>query len=199
MTMINQSELCKQFWKANSHSNQLNDHQSIVRASMWVIGKEVDERVQWGGNSASAVFQEIIASISVLQLARIQERFHSFNCEEYKGTSYNYLSPPASPPSPKFGQVVQLFWDVKNDVLMRITSNNDYDNDWSNNCDYNFGTWWFWCEVFPYRPWPSLSRFAGLVKPWIMRFKATSFSAAVRRLYRMWFLTGQVQPMFNQS
>ena len=45
-------------------------------------------------------------------------------------------------PSPQFGQVVQLFWDVKNDVLMRITetSNNDYDNDWSDDCDYNFGT-----------------------------------------------------------
>ena len=32
--------------------------------------------------------------------------------------------------------------DVKNEVLARITkpSNNDYDNDGSDNCDYNFGT-----------------------------------------------------------
>ena len=45
-------------------------------------------------------------------------------------------------PSPQFGQVVQLFWDVKNDVLTHITetSNDDYDEDWSDNCDYNFGT-----------------------------------------------------------
>ena len=35
-----------------------------------------------------------------------------------------------------------FFSDVKNDVLARITepSNNDYDTDWSDNCDYNFGT-----------------------------------------------------------
>ena len=45
-------------------------------------------------------------------------------------------------PSPQFGQVVQLFWDVKNNVLTRITetSNDDYNNDCSDNCDYNFGT-----------------------------------------------------------
>ena len=50
----------------------------------------------------------------------------------------NYLSPP----SPQFGQVVQLFLDVKNDVFVRITepSNDDYDNDVSDNCDNNFGT-----------------------------------------------------------
>ena len=43
------------------------------------------------------------------------------------------------PPSPQFGQVVQLFLDVKNDVFARITepSNDDYDNDVSN---HNFGT-----------------------------------------------------------
>ena len=47
----------------------------------------------------------------------------------------NYLSP-------HFGQVVQLFLDVKNDVLARNTepSNNDYDYDGSDNCEYNFGT-----------------------------------------------------------
>ena len=47
----------------------------------------------------------------------------------------NYLSP-------QFGQLVPLFLDVKNDVLARITepSNDDYDNDGSNNCDYNFVT-----------------------------------------------------------
>ena len=51
----------------------------------------------------------------------------------------NYLSPP---PSPQFGQLVQIFLEVKNDVLMRITepSNDAYDNDGSDNCDYNFVT-----------------------------------------------------------
>ena len=46
------------------------------------------------------------------------------------------------PPSPQFGQVVQLFLDVKNEVFARITepSNDDYDNDVSDNCDNNFGT-----------------------------------------------------------
>ena len=50
----------------------------------------------------------------------------------------NYLSPP----SPQFGQVVQLFLDVKNVVFAHITeqSNDDYDNDVSDNCDNNFGT-----------------------------------------------------------
>ena len=45
-------------------------------------------------------------------------------------------------PTPQFGQVVQLFLDVKNDVFARITepSNDDYDNDVSDNCDNNFGT-----------------------------------------------------------
>ena len=50
--------------------------------------------------------------------------------------------PLSLPPSPQFGQLVPLFLDVKNDVLARITepSNNDYDNDGSDNCDHNFGT-----------------------------------------------------------
>ena len=41
-----------------------------------------------------------------------------------------------------FGQLVPLCLDVKNDVLARITerSKNDYDNDVSDNCDHNFGT-----------------------------------------------------------
>ena len=49
---------------------------------------------------------------------------------------------PLPPPSPQFGQLVQLFLDVKNNVLARITepSNDDYDNDVSDNCDHNFGT-----------------------------------------------------------
>ena len=44
--------------------------------------------------------------------------------------------------SPQFGQVVQLFLDVINDVFARITepSNNDYNNEVSDNCDNNFGT-----------------------------------------------------------
>ena len=50
--------------------------------------------------------------------------------------------PKLPPPSPQFGQVVQLFLDVKNDVFVRITepSNDDYDNDVSDNCDHTFGT-----------------------------------------------------------
>ena len=38
---------------------------------------------------------------------------------------------PLLPPSPQFGQVVQLFLDVKNDVLAHITEtiDDDYDND----------------------------------------------------------------------
>ena len=45
-------------------------------------------------------------------------------------------------PPPQFGQLVPLFLDVKNDVLVRITEpgNVDYDNDGSDNCDHNFGT-----------------------------------------------------------
>ena len=47
-----------------------------------------------------------------------------------------------SPPPPQFGQLVPLFLDVKNNVLAHITepSNDDYDNDGSDNCDHNFGT-----------------------------------------------------------
>ena len=49
---------------------------------------------------------------------------------------------PLPPPSPQFGQLVQLFLDVQNDVFARITEpiNDDYDNDVSDNCDNNFGT-----------------------------------------------------------
>ena len=49
---------------------------------------------------------------------------------------------PPPPPPPQFGQVVQLFLDVKNDIFAHITepSNDDYDNDVSDNCDNNFGT-----------------------------------------------------------
>ena len=41
--------------------------------------------------------------------------------------------PPPPPPPPNSGKLYNFFWDVKNDVLMRITetSNNDYNNDWS--------------------------------------------------------------------
>ena len=47
---------------------------------------------------------------------------------------------PLPPSSLQFGQVVQLFLDVKNDVLTRITepSNDDYDNDESDNKFGNF-------------------------------------------------------------
>ena len=48
----------------------------------------------------------------------------------------NYL------PLPPIRASYTSFLDVKNNVLARITelSNNDYDNDGSDNCDYNFGT-----------------------------------------------------------
>ena len=46
------------------------------------------------------------------------------------------------PPSPQFGQLVPLFLDVKNNVLAHIIEQrkDDYDNDVSDNCDHNFGT-----------------------------------------------------------
>ena len=49
----------------------------------------------------------------------------------------NYLSP--LPPIRASGTT---FLDVKNEVLACITEpcNDDYDNDGSDNCDYNFGT-----------------------------------------------------------
>ena len=45
-------------------------------------------------------------------------------------------------PLPPIWASLKLFLDVKNDVLTRITepSNDDYDNDVSENCDHNFGT-----------------------------------------------------------
>ena len=46
------------------------------------------------------------------------------------------------PPSPPIRATCTTFLDVKNDVLAHITepSNDDYDNDVSDNCDHNFGT-----------------------------------------------------------
>ena len=50
-------------------------------------------------------------------------------------------SPKPPPHDPNSGNLV-LFSDVKNNVLTRITerSKDDYDNDVSDNCDHNFGT-----------------------------------------------------------
>ena len=47
-----------------------------------------------------------------------------------------------APPPPSIRATCTTFLDVKNDVLARITerSNDDYDNDVSDNCDHNFGT-----------------------------------------------------------
>ena len=47
-----------------------------------------------------------------------------------------------SPPPPPIRASCTTFLDVKNDVFARITepSNDDYDNDVSDNCDNNFGT-----------------------------------------------------------
>ena len=46
------------------------------------------------------------------------------------------------PPLPPIRATCTTFFDVKNDVLARITelSNDDYDNDGSDICDYNFVT-----------------------------------------------------------
>ena len=50
-----------------------------------------------------------------------------------------FEAPKPHPPDPNSGN---FFSDVKNDVLARITerSKDDYDNDVSDNCDNNFGT-----------------------------------------------------------
>ena len=47
-----------------------------------------------------------------------------------------------TPPLPPIRASCTTFLDVKNDVFARITepSNDDYDNDVSDNCDNNFGT-----------------------------------------------------------
>ena len=42
-------------------------------------------------------------------------------------------------PTPQFGQVVQLFLTSKT-TFLRILQNDDYENDVSDNCDNNFGT-----------------------------------------------------------
>ena len=61
---------------------------------------------------------------------------------EKKNVFFRALPKLPLPPSPQFGQLVPLCFDVKNDVLARITkqSKDDYDNDVSDNCDHNFGT-----------------------------------------------------------
>ena len=49
---------------------------------------------------------------------------------------------PKPPPMTPIQATWSFFSDVKNDVLTRITerSKDDYDNDVSDNCDHNFGT-----------------------------------------------------------
>ena len=73
----------------------------------------------------------LLASPEALREHLLQKRMFSF------GHCPNYL-----PPSPQFRQIVKLVLGVKKDVLTHITepSNNDYDNDGSDNCDYNFVT-----------------------------------------------------------
>ena len=73
----------------------------------------------------------LLASPEALREHLLQKRMFSF------GHCPNYL-----PPSPQFRQIVKLVLGVKNNVLTRITepSNNDYGNDGSDNCDYNFVT-----------------------------------------------------------
>ena len=66
-----------------------------------------------------------------------------FAVTENKGRrGANYLILLTCTPTPQFGQLVPLFLDVKNNVLARNTKprNDDYNNDVSDNCDHNFGT-----------------------------------------------------------
>ena len=53
--------------------------QSIWRVLMWVIGRKVNERVQWGWNTASAVFQRafeiIIIAIPTRLWSKCQNNF----------------------------------------------------------------------------------------------------------------------------
>ena len=59
----------------------------------------------------------------------------TFNTSQEKNRFLSAIAQITSPPSPQFGQVVQLFLDVEGDVFARITepSNDDYDNDVSDN------------------------------------------------------------------
>ena len=70
-------------------------------------------------------------SLILRTMASLREHLHQKRMFSF-GHCLNYLSA-------QFGQVVQLFLDVKNNVLTRITepSNDDYYNNGSDNCDYN--------------------------------------------------------------
>ena len=61
-----------------------------------------------------------------------------------KNVSFRALPklPLPPPPLPPIRATWSFFSDVKNDVLTRITERrkDDYDNDVSDNCDHNFGT-----------------------------------------------------------
>ena len=58
-----------------------------------------------------------------------------------KNVFFRALPELPHPPLPPIRATCTTFFDVKNDVLARITelSNDDYDNDGSDICDHNFG------------------------------------------------------------
>ena len=65
-------------------------------------------------------------------------------CQPYKTNFFQSLPklPFHTPPLPPIRATCTNFLDVKNDVLARIAeqSKDDYDNDVSDNCDHNIGT-----------------------------------------------------------
>ena len=58
--------------------------QSIWRVLMWVIGRKVNERVQWGWNTASAVLQRsieiILIAIPTRMSLKFQNNFWDLHC-----------------------------------------------------------------------------------------------------------------------
>ena len=65
-------------------STMTNLVQSIWRVLMWVIGRKVNERVQWGWNTASAVLQRsieiILIAISTRMSLECQNNFWDLHC-----------------------------------------------------------------------------------------------------------------------
>ena len=65
-------------------STMTNLVQSISRVLMWVIGRKVNERVQWGWNTASAVLQRSIEIILIAIPTRLslkcQNNFWDLHC-----------------------------------------------------------------------------------------------------------------------
>ena len=77
-----------------------------------------------------------------IKLLSPQKKLQGKGSTSYKKNVFFRALPKLPLPLPPIWANCTTFLDVKNDVLARITEpcNNDYDNDGSNNCDYNFGT-----------------------------------------------------------